>query len=89
MSAAIMDRQHFDIFVVVAPVDLLVLDAKIRKMDLLVEVGQVVVARPFLNLVGLTIRPAVAVSIAFVQPLLIVAFELVVEDDSIDARTAL
>ena len=89
MSAAIVDREYFDIFMVPPPVELLVFDAKVREVDLLVEVGKVVVARPLLNLTGVAIRAAVAVPIAFVQPLLILALELVVEGDSSNPRTAL
>ncbi len=58
-------------------------------MDLVIEVRQVVFARPLLNLIGLAIRPAVAVPIAFVEPLLMLALELVIEGDSIDPRIAL
>ena len=50
-----MHRQHLDIYVVVAAVDILVLDPHVREMDLLIEVRQVVLASPFLDLVWLTI----------------------------------
>src|SRR5881296_507034 len=58
-------------------------------MDLFVEVRQVVAAGPFLNLLRLTIWTAVAIAIALVQPPLVLALELVVQGDSIDARTPL
>jgi hypothetical protein len=60
-------------------------------MDLVIEVGEVMVARPFLDLVSSAIGPPigiVAVPISLVQPLLVLTLELVVEDDSIDACPA-
>ena len=86
MRAAVVDCQHLDVFVVAPAVDLLVLDAQVRKVDLVVEVREVVVVRPFFNLMGLSIGPAVAVPIPFMKPLLVLALELVVEDDMVDAR---
>ena len=53
-----------------------------------IVVRQLVFPRPACDLVGLTVRPAVAVllaSIALVQEPLIVALELVVQDDSPDS----
>jgi hypothetical protein len=87
-----MDGHDFDVNVIPPPIRILVLDAGIRKMDLLVEVRQVVVTSPFLDLVWVTIGVAVvvvAVAIVLVEPLLVVALELVVENDAIDARPAL
>ena len=62
-----------------------VLDAGIRESDVPIVVWQLVFPRPACNLFGLTVRPAVAVllpSTAVVQEALIVAFELVVENDA-------
>src|SRR6266851_4544102 len=81
VSATVMQGDHLDVHVVPASVGLLVLDARVREMDLLVEVRQVVLAGPFLDLVWVAIGVAVivvAVAIVLMEPLLIVAFELVV-----------
>ena len=56
-------------------------------MHLVIEVRQVVFVRPFLDLVRLAIGPTTRiVPVAFVQPLLVLALELVVEDDMVDER---
>ena len=67
------------------PVAVLVLDPGVRKPDVPIVVRQLVLARPPRDLLGLAIRPAVAVllaAIALVQEALIVALQLVVEDDA-------
>src|SRR5438067_9062386 len=92
VGAPVMDSYHLEVDVIPAAVRVLVFDAGIREMHLLVEVRQVVLAGPFLDLMCIAIGVAVvvvAVAIARVQPLLVVALELVVEDDAIDARAAL
>ena len=61
------------------------LDTGIRKPDVPIVVRQLVLPRPAGDLFRLTVRPAVAVfvaSVALVQEALIVALELVVEDDA-------
>jgi hypothetical protein len=86
-----VDGQNLDILVETTAVDLLVLDAEIGKVHLLVEVRQVVLARPKGDLVRAAIWMAVvvvALSIALVQPPLVFALELVVEDHSVDPRAA-
>ena len=82
---------HVDIVVVQAPVRLLVLDPQIRKVHLAVEIRQVVLERPVADLFGRAIGVAVvvaAVPVALVQPALVVALELVVEDNAIDSCAA-
>jgi hypothetical protein len=77
---------HFDVLVPVAPVEI-VLDAEVWKVDRLIEVRQVVIPRPLFYLAGVPIRSSVAVgasAIVLLQPLLILALELVVEDDAAD-----
>ncbi len=60
MRAAIVVGDDFDILVVVSPVQL-VLDAKVGKVDPVIEVGQVVVARPSSNFVVVAIgRPSLS-----------------------------
>jgi hypothetical protein len=86
-----VDRRDFDILAIPPPIALFVLDAQVRKMNLVIEVGEVVVVRPCLYLVRLAIGPAirvVAFPISLVQPLLVLPLELVVEGDAIDACAA-
>jgi hypothetical protein len=92
VRAPVMDGHHLDIDVVPTSVCVFELDARIREMDLLIEVRQVVFAGPFLDLVWVAIGMAVvvvSVTIALVKPLLVVALELVVQDHPIDPRAAL
>ena len=61
-------------------------------MDLLVEVREVVFERPLLNLPLVAIRVSVivvAIPIALVEPLLVLALELVVEKHTLDMDVAL
>ena len=91
MGAAIVDGQDLDVLMEVASIGLLVLDSQIREVDLVIEVGKVMRSGPGANLILGSIRMAVivvAVAIVLVQPFLIVLLELVVEDDSVDPRTA-
>ena len=53
-----------------------------------VEVGQVVLARPVFDLARVAVRTPAAVAIALVEPLLVLALELVIEDDAVDPRVA-
>ena len=50
MRAAIVLRRHLDVFVVLAPVSVPILDAQIGEMHLVVEVRQVVLVRPVADL---------------------------------------
>ena len=84
MGAAIVAGHDLEILVPRATISVLVLDPRVRKPDVPV-VRQLVFPRPPCNLFGFTVRPAVAVllaSIALVQEALIVALQLVVEDDA-------
>jgi hypothetical protein len=85
-------RGYFDVVVIPAAVWLLIFDPQVGEMDLVIEVREVVLERPGLNLFRVAIGMAVvviAVAIPLVEPLLIVALELVVEYDAIDAGVAL
>src|SRR5713101_8983130 len=89
VAAPIVEGDDLDILVIPPAIGVFVLDAQVRDMHLVIEVRQVVFVRPFLDLVRITIGPAICiivVSISFVQPLLVLALELVVEDDMVDAR---
>ena len=75
-----------------AAVAVFVLDTGIRKPDVPIVVRQIVFTRPPCNLFGLTARPPVAVllaAIALVEESLIVALQLVVEDDAADLAASI
>ena len=87
-----MSSRDLDITLVEAPIAVFVFDAEVWEMNLVIEVRKVVVVRPLRDFSGFAIRAAiriVAIPIAFVEPPLVVALELVVEDDSIDPRAVL
>src|SRR5712691_1827793 len=92
VAATVMDGQDLHVHVIPSPVRVLVLNAQIWKVYLLVEVRQVAFMCPVSNLSRIAIGMAivvVAVTVVFVEPLLIVPLELVIEDDAIDARASL
>ena len=92
VRTTVMNRHHLDVHVVPAPVGVLVFDARVRKMDLLIEVRQVMLAGPLFDFVLVAVGVAVVIvslTIALVQPALIFTLELVVQNDSIDSRAAL
>jgi hypothetical protein len=82
-----MTRHDFDDLVPRATIAVFVLDAGIRESDVPIVVGQLVFTRPACYLFGLTVRPTVAfllAAIALVEESLIVALQLVVENDPPD-----
>jgi hypothetical protein len=82
-------ERDLHILVLPPPIGPFVFDPQVREVNLVIEVREVVVTGPFLDLVRLGIWPAiriVAVPISLVQPLLVLTLELVVEDDAIDTR---
>jgi hypothetical protein len=75
----------------VAAVDILVLDAEIRKVKVAVEERQAVVLGPPRDLTLIAVMVAivvVAVVIVFMEPVLVLALEFVVQDDALDLRVA-
>ena len=84
-----MRRHDLDVERVIACIDV-VLDADVRKLDVpLVVARQVVLARPLLDLQRIAVGSAIAVvtiAIALLQELLILAFQVVLEDDAVDIR---
>jgi hypothetical protein len=91
MGTPIMDGEDLHVFVIAAPVDLYVVNPQIGEMDVLIEVREVVFERPLLDLPLVPIRVSVvvvAIPIALVEPLLILALELVVQDDALDVGVA-
>jgi hypothetical protein len=88
MGAAVVLGDDLDILMTVTSVQF-VLDAEIGEVDAVVEVRQVVLTRPAFNLVAIAIRSSIAVrpaAVPFLKPLLILAFELAVEDDAPNLR---
>src|SRR5690606_23430047 len=86
MGAAVVLGEQLDVLVLLAAVDL-VLDAEVGKVDLVVEVRQLVLTRPCTNLVVVSIRTAVAVSssaVVLLQELLVLALQVLFEDDATD-----
>jgi hypothetical protein len=68
-----------------------IVDPYVRKVDVPIEVRQVVFERTALDFAFIPIGSAVRIgvgSIALVEPLLVLAFELVVEGDMLDAIAA-
>jgi hypothetical protein len=84
VGTAVVLGEQLDVLVMLAPVDL-VLDAVVREVNLAVEVRQVVLARPLANLALVAVRTAVAIdpaAIVFLQELLILALQVLLEDDA-------
>jgi hypothetical protein len=88
MRATVVLGGDLDVLVLPAVITILVLDADVGEVNVAIEVGEVVLARPDLDLTNVVIRAAVAVLSATVAPLpkaLRLAFELVVQGDTPDA----
>lgn len=89
MGASVVRRHHLDVERVIASIDV-VLDADVRELDVaLVVAGKVVLPCPVLDLQRIAIGSAIAVvtiAIALLQELLILAFQVVLEDDPVDVR---
>ncbi len=87
-----MRRRDLDILTFPTAIWLLIFDPKVRDMDLVVEVRQVVRLGPARDFFRRSIEVSVvivAAAIALVQPRLVFALQLVVEEDSPDACAAL
>jgi hypothetical protein len=79
-------RQDLDVFVAFQSIHL-VLEPEVGEMDLVVEVRQVVVVRPLLDLPGVAVRTAIAVrpvAVVLLQELLVLPFELLLEHHTPD-----
>ena len=92
MGTPVVRCHDLDVLVVPAAVGLHVLDAQVREMHLVVEIREVLFGGPRLNLL---LRPfwvavvVVVVPVVLVEPALVVALQLVVEDDALDVGPAL
>jgi hypothetical protein len=88
MSPAVVRREELDVLMVLAAVDL-VLDPVIREMHLAVEVREVVLASPIAYLGFAAVWSSVAVrsvAVVVLQELLVLAFEILLEDDAADLQ---
>ena len=88
MGAAVVLGDDLDILMTVAPVQF-VLDAEVGEADAVIEVRQVVLTCPAFDLVAIAIGSSIAVrpaAVPLLEPLLILALELAVEDDAPNVR---
>jgi hypothetical protein len=86
MSAAVVRREQLDVLVVLAAVDV-VLDAVVGEVHLAIEVRHLVLACPVADLVVGAVWSSVAirsVAIVVLRELLVLAFEILLEDDAAD-----
>lgn len=91
MGSAIVLGRDLDVLVLLAVVLIAIFDSEIGEVDAFIEVGQVVLARPFTDLFTGPIGGAVTVgaaAIALVQPGLVFTLELVVEANPLDVCAA-
>ena len=92
MGATVVQRLDLDVERAEVPVAVLVFDARVGKLDVAVVVRELVLDGPTMDLFRGSIRSAVAVrlaAIALLQELLILALQLVVEDDATDEGAVL
>jgi hypothetical protein len=92
VSATIVQRLNLDVERAEVPVAVLVLDARVWELDVAVVVRELVLDGPSMDFLRGSIRSAVAVrlsAIALLQELLILALQLVVEDDATDEGAVL
>src|SRR4051794_40219648 len=84
-----MNGEDFNILMTMATVELGVFNAQVREVHVLVEVRQVMFERPLLDLSRVTIGVAIVIvtlPITLVEPFLVFALELVVEDYAFELR---
>src|SRR4051812_21200688 len=86
VSAAVVRRKELDVLVKLSAIEL-VLDSVVGEMNLVVEVGQIMFARPATDLVLVAAGSAVAsgaVAVGLLQKRLVLALEVLFEDDASD-----
>ena len=91
MGAAVMRRDDLEVFDFSSTISVVVLDAYVRKLNVLILVRQPVCLGPLPNLVGRPVGSPVTISpmtIPLLEEALILALELVVEDHAPDVATA-
>ena len=87
MGAPVMKGCDLDVLDVAAAVRPLEFKAQIRKVDVPVEERQIVLVRPLLDLSRIPVWTPISVgpiAVSIVEKLLVLAFELVVEDDAMN-----
>src|SRR5437762_13559521 len=92
MIAAIVDGYDLNVLPPALAINLLVLDPQIRKMDVFIEIRQLVFGRPCFNFMNVPLRATIrvfALSIGLVQPALVLALLVVIQEDAVDSCTAL
>jgi hypothetical protein len=92
VRAPIVKRGHFHVLDIPATVWPLEFDSQIRELHVAIEERQIVLVRPLLDLPCVTVRSPVGVrtiAITLVEKALILAFQLMVEDDAMDADVGL
>jgi hypothetical protein len=90
VGAAVVLGRDLDVLLAGPAALVLPLDPDVGKVHLLVEVRKVVRERPVLDLVRVPVGPAIAIrtSVPLLQETLVVALQLVVEDDPAEASAA-
>jgi hypothetical protein len=86
VSAAVVRREQFDVLVKLPAIHL-VLDSVVGKVNLVIEVRQIVLARPVAELVpvaGWTAIGVGAIAVGLLQEFLVLAFQILFEDDAPD-----
>jgi hypothetical protein len=86
MRAAIVLGDDLDVLVTLETIHV-VLDPEVGKVNRLLEVRQVVLVRPLLDLTRVAIGPPIAVrpaAVSLLEPFLVFALELLLEDDAPD-----
>ena len=84
MGTSVVVRDHFDVFVTVTSIEL-ILDAEIGEVHRLVEVRQVMFPRPLLDLPRIAIGPPItvwAVPVVLLQELLVLTPQVPFQDDA-------
>jgi len=92
VTAAVVNCGDLHVAVKVVSVQVEVVDPNVRKVDVPIEVGKLVFERPALDFTLRSVGSAIGIrvaSVALVEPLLILAFELVIEGYVLDAITSL
>jgi hypothetical protein len=87
MRPSVVERCNLDVLDITPSVGPLVFKAQIRKVDVAVEERQIVFVRPVLDLSRVAVRTSIGVrpvSVAFVEKLLIFAFELVIQHNAVN-----
>ena len=88
MRTAVVERCDLDVFDIATTVGPLVFKAEIGKVNVAVEVRQIVLLGPLFDLFRIAVRTAVGVrmiAVAIVEELLVLALQLVVEHHAIES----